>query len=53
MKKVNEAISEAYIVGASVGICVVNQPATMAEYMHRADVLMYEEKKRRHGEAKE
>ncbi len=50
LKKENEAVTDAYVVGASVGVCVANQPATMAEYMHRADVLMYEEKKRRHKE---
>lgn len=43
----NSVIEENYKVDASMGIFVADQPASMAEYMHNADVLMYENKRKR------
>ncbi len=45
--QVNAEIEEDYTLQASIGIFVAEQQATMAEYMHSADVLMYENKRQK------
>lgn len=43
----NTQIEDGYVLRSSMGIVEVDHHATMSEYMHQADVLMYENKKQR------
>lgn len=43
----NGQIEEGYILQSSMGVVEIDHHATMAEYMHQADILMYENKKQR------
>lgn len=45
--EINSAVEEDYIVEASIGVFVVNEQLTIAEYLHEADILMYENKRKK------
>ncbi len=45
IKKENRLIKEDYVLDASVGICVVEDPSSIMEYLHMADQRMYENKR--------
>lgn len=47
----NAAIEEDYIIEASVGICVEETSIPLKECMHQADIIMYEEKRKRKKQA--
>lgn len=47
IRQENERIQEAYVLDASVGICMVEKEASIMEYIHIADQRMYENKRKK------